>query len=415
MNIEFENKFEEEVIYLGLGEKAYLETLQSSPTIKERLRILHADPKNVEARQRMLRAVLRLDYVLTEKDQQNDKRSYDVLLVEEVRQIALDMVQALPAEKQEEALQFIKILDESPWLYFHLDRTGKSIVDFFENTKQAINGESVLLTARQIDLMEFVGRTHDIGKLLGSLNAQIDPDHEIIYREIIGKHLEGKTFVTHDGRKIVFSANDVQFITGVVSLHEDNWREEGFAHQAEFLRKSNDIRNPEVAPARGRSILHFIDIFGDAVRFQDGTLKIVDEKAFEKRFIDLFRRHIKLPIVSSETKLVAVDGELKEEKFFTDWSLGKVLRPQWGEHGVAGLTWTFGILKEEWGIDIDPGLIPAVQEGIVRVLREAEAAIKGVRQKNPKYSYKQVTDPETIQDELTLDLEKIQHSLSALR
>ena len=81
----------------------------------------------------MLRAVLRLDYVLTEKDQNNDQRSYDLQLVEEVKQIALDMVQTLPAEKQADALKFINNLGESPWLFFHLDRTGKSIVDFFEN------------------------------------------------------------------------------------------------------------------------------------------------------------------------------------------------------------------------------------------------------------------------------------------
>jgi len=415
MNIEFENNFKYEVKYLSLGENAYREVLQSSPTVNERLSILQSDPKNVEARQQMLRAVLRLDYVLTEKDQNNDQRSYDLQLVEEVKQIALDMVQTLPAEKQADALKFINNLGESPWLFFHLDRTGKSIVDFFENTKQVIKGENVLLTTRQINLMEFVGRTHDIGKLLGSLNAQIDPDHEIIYREIIGKHLEGKTFITHNGRKIVCEAEDVRFIIGVVGLHEDIWREEDFAHQAESLKKENNPQDIEVAIARGRTILHFVDIFGDAVRFQDGAMRIVDKDAFQARFVDLFRRHIKLPIICTKTKIITVDGKDNQVLFFVEWFLGKVFRPQWGEHGVAGLTWTFGILRDEWGINIGSGLIPAVQDGVIQVLEEAEAAIIGVKKNYPGYRYQEGINPQDLQEELSSKLEQIKNSISAIK
>jgi len=411
---EFEVQFNEAVRRLSLSESAYSEVLPSSPTIAERLDIILENHKSVKARELLLRAVLKFDYDLTEYDRKNDQRSYDIQLLEIVKKIASDMVPALPGEEQKRASDMIQNLKESPWLFFHLNKTGNSIADFFKKTEQFTKGENELLSPKQMDLMEFVGRTHDICKLLGSLNAQIDPDHEIIYREIIGKHLEGKAFVTHDGRKIVFEAEDVRFIIGVVGLHEDIYREEGFAHQAESLKKENNPQDIEVAIARGRTILHFVDIFGDAVKFQDGSLRIVDQDAFQTRFIDLFRRHIKLPIVSTETKLTMVDGEVKEEQFFTEWFLGKVFRPQWGEHGVSGLTWTFEILRDEWGINVDPALIPAVQDGIIQVLKEAEAAIEGVRGGDPKYRYQQGVDPEEVQVQLTSNLEKIQHSLSAL-
>ncbi|KKT39955.1 hypothetical protein A3K29_03770 [Candidatus Collierbacteria bacterium RIFOXYB2_FULL_46_14] len=414
MQEEFEKKFDYEVIYLGQSENSYREDCASSPSIKERLAKLLENTNNRKARELMLRAVLRLDYVLTESDSKNDKRSYDIQLIETVRQIATDMVQVLPVGDQEGARKFIGNLDKSPWLFSHLDETGHSIADFFENTRQVTTGENELLSSRQMELMEFVGRTHDVCKLLGGLNAQIDPDHEIIYREIIGRHLEGKTFTTKSGHTIVFDKDDVDFIKGVVELHEDIYREEGFAHQAESLKKENNSRDLEVAIARGRTILHFVDIFGDAVRFQDGVLKIVDQKAFEKRFIDLFRRHIKLPIVSTDTKIITVDGIDQEKTFITDWSLGKVFRPQWGEHGVAGLTWTFGLLKDEWGINVDPALIPAVQNGIIQVLEEAVDAIEGVRRGDPKYHYQQGVIPEKVQAQFTIDLEKLKLSLTAL-
>jgi hypothetical protein len=91
------------------------------------------------------------------------------------------------------------------------------------------------------------------------------------------------------------------------------------------------------------------------VRFDRGELKIVNEDAFEARFIDLFKRHIKLPI--------------------GDWAKGKVFRPQWGLYGVAGLTSTFRILKDEWGINVDPNLTISVQDGITGVLKAAENTI----------------------------------------
>ncbi|QQG42125.1 MAG: hypothetical protein HYV90_02305 [Candidatus Woesebacteria bacterium] len=384
-----EIKVDDRLKYLSFGKDAYYNefTYQPDETPDIRLDIFLKDPARVKERGKMLDNIDTLDRRLGDPEtlKLTGEESFDKQLIKTVKQVAVSSG-ASP--------DFINSLDKPGMLFAHQKEIGDSGVALFQQIEEVV-GPGRILSSRQVILMEFADRTHDTFKLLGSMNAQIDPDHEVVYRKIMGKHLEGKAFIPTKGDPIVFTAEDVKFITSVVGFHEDIWREESFAKQANFLKQSNDVNSPEVAVARARTVLHVIDIFGNAVRFESGVLKIVNAEAFQARFVDLFTRHISLPLVTNgDTTLI-------------DWSRGKVFRPSWGLHGVAGLTWTFGILKDEWGIDVDPNLNLSVQNGILGVLKEAERAITETQAGTSKY--RSTNDPE-----LSAKLTVIQNTITKL-
>ncbi len=372
----------EAVKYLGFTKNAYEipGIYDEGLTPDDRLNLLLTKPGAELARERMFKNVVKLRerLELLDKGLPNFdevlKRIITEIAIEDVHENIFDEVQ------KKKALTFIANLGSKEdqfkgELFNHLDETRRTTTNLFNSIGDRLNGErGQLLTQRQTLLMEFVAATHDLPKLLGGMNAQIDPDHEIIYHEVIGVFLDGQKFTSSKGEIVIGQdKDDVDFIIRLASFHEDIWREEAFADQVDSLQREIDPEeDTDEAVERARTIFHFIDIFGDAIGFDNkNVLVIKDPDAFSTRFIDLYRRHINLPLINE------VSG-LKEE----NWTRGKVFRPGWGLHGVSGLTWTFAELTKGWGIDVDPQLIASVELGILGVLQEAitlcEQVIEGV-------------------------------------
>jgi len=367
---EKEIQFTNDERYLYLPKSAYEDKFNyaEGESIEDRIKFLLENiPGSKEARKIMAENVKKLYHKLSTE---NSDLSFDAQLTGIILEISLASASNLPEKGTEKALGFIQGLYGENQLLKHLTKdVGDSTVAITTEIKDVIKDEDGLFTPKQAILLEFIARTHDLCKLLGGLNAQIDPDHEVIYREVVGRFLVGKKFISSSGEKIIFDEKDAEFIRKVVGNHEDIWREEQFAKEADSLNKTNGPVSMETSVSRARSIMHVIDIFGNAVRFDKGELKMVDEGEFKKRFIDLFQRHIKMPIAAKESGLV-------------DWTIAKVTRPEWGLHGVAGLTKTFELLAE-WGIKVDPNLIKQVQEGIKGVLQNAhDSLLDGLTHQN---------------------------------
>jgi len=363
----------------GIDKNSYLDPsvhYDEGDSPDDRLKRHLLNKENREAREVMSQNIKDLIVDLQEAtDNPHPEISFDIQLINVVETIAICSANQIPLEdKKRSTLRFISKLRQEGNLLYHLREAGDSFYEFFQKVNKGKAETEQILKPRHATLLEFVGRTHDICKLLGSANAQIDPDHEVIYKNIVGKFLVGKTFTPTSGETITFTEADVKFITEVVGLHEDIWRESSFANQANSLKKDTQEEDIDYV-RRARSLMHFIDIFGSAVRFDGETLKIVNEEAFKSRFIDLFQRHIRLSIgiVNSNS-----------DKELVDWTIGKVYRPKWGLHGVAGLTWVFESLKE-WDVQVDDELIKSVQSGISEVLFNASASIVDALTNQKKY------------------------------
>jgi len=409
-----ERNTDEELLYLGFGEEAYHNTdpmYEDGNRPTDRLHSLLQSSENRAARHQMM-----LNLALFEEGLQRAKKGEVDLAIEIkkiIRDLRINQARALkePGQAKERfrQLKFLYNLGHNGGLFEHLDEAHGTASRFFTEIGPHLYSEKRgrLLTARQTYLMEFVAATHDLPKLLGDLNAQIDPDHEVIYQQIIGKYAEGHYFIASNGQKITLTAEDVQFITGVVGMHEDIWREETFAQQvSSFEHEIDPAIDLNEAIERGRMIFHFVDIFGNALEFNEHReLMIKDEAAFEARFIDLFRRHLQMPI--------KVEGGPKSQ----DWTRGKVFRPQWGLEGVAGLTHTFTALFEGWGIKINPTLIQKVEAGIAQVLNEALIAANEVldHKSDTAYSYAIKNQQTYSPEELTSKKQTLETELRAKR
>ncbi len=383
--------------YLGLGESAYDDEFDyaKGETIADRIEQLLKDiPGSKEARKKMTANVKRLGEKLAEAD---EAVFFDDFLKQTIKNIVLEAAEG--AEEKRKTSDFFVFLESKGQLFAHLDETGGSSVAFFDSIKQIIskdNNEGGLLGERQVDLLEFIALTHDLPKLLGGLNAQIDPDHEVIYREVIGKYMLGKKFKTKRGEIITFGEEDVKFVKQVAGAHEDIWREDQFARQTKSLEKSSQA-SEETYVDRARCLFHFLDIFGNAVRFDERkVLTIVDREAFKARFIDLYQRHIKLPISPRDERDI-------------DWTKGKVNRAEWGLHGVAGLTWTFKAL-ESWGVKVDANLVKEVQGGILEVLKKAKSSLRDSLKSQQRY-----LPNETSKNNLRRSYRKVARVLAELK
>lgn len=389
------------VRFLTFSESDYLNGIsysrEDSPTT--RIDNLISKKENLEARAQMAINIGLLEKGLQVLDKEGSFDRYDYRLKALFLGIAL--------ESKNANLAFLKGLYQHGELFQHLDEVNETVANISSGLSKNLSSErGKLLTERQLLLMEFTGSTHDLPKLLGSMNAQIDSDHEVIYRKIIGKHLVGKSFVASNGETIVFEAKDVDFITGLSGFHEDIWREKAFSEQHNSFKEEFDPDKPEnldKAVERARMIFHFEDIFGNAIGFNDlDELCVKDdeksEKAFQDRFIDLFRRHIQLPIQIA-------GGEKKD-----NWSRGKVFRPEWGLNGVAGLIQTFSQLDSGWGVKVNPELIKKVQGAIEQVLKEAlTAAYDALENEETKYEFvklKEVNESATEEELRKLLMER---------
>jgi len=370
---------------LGFDEKSYTpQGVKYDPgeSPLDRVNMVNADSVNQADRLKMRKTVAWLREEITHLDPEKD-------LVK-----CLENLFVSAALKGGTSQDFLDGLENPGQLFWHLHQTGETITKFAEvarlQTAPIIMGN--LLPERTFILLEFFARTHDLGKLAGPPNAQIDPDHEVIYKEIISSNMLGRTYRSISGKEIVFDKSDVGFLEEM-SYHEDIWREESFASQIKSLNERVNLDlNPQVAVQRARMIFHFVDIFGDALNYDEKEgLTISNDKDFRRRFVDLYRRHLNLPIDESSQ----MNG--------FNWKIGKVFRPQWGLHGVAGLTWTFHALSDLWQLKIDPNLVSRVQGGIFEVLDDAIAVINRQTSKDSELTTKEKEIIE-IGDKLQLEI-----------
>lgn len=360
-----------ELIFLGFDPTDYgsRDMYESGNSPSDRIERLMKTPGSEMARENLYKNIEELDTRLSTFPE--DTLNFDQVIKQTVIDIVIEN-----ADDKVAAGMFIKSLDEPSKLFKHLQETRNAVVNFSKGINQNLEGSrGQLLTIRQLLLMEFVATTHDLGKLLGSMNAQIDSDHEVIYKNVIGKYLVGKSFISSQGA-LIFEEDDVRFIVGLASFHEDLWREETFAEQTDSLKRQFDPKKDvNGAIERARMIFHFIDICGEAIGFDNnGLLAIKNNEDFEERFVDLYRRHIKLPI--------KIEGGEKSQ----DWTRGKVSRAKWALGGVTGLTWTLDLLRKGWNIKVSPNLIDKFEWAIIRVLNEAEvASVSVIKNKKTKY------------------------------
>lgn len=374
---------EVELMYLGFGSEAYRSNNPMYEDFKRpdnRINTVVAKTGGKEAREQLQRNVETLREEIVKADPGKD-------FAGEIKRIITEISRSSGVASEE----FIKSLDDKGGLFQHLDETQGETVKFFAAFQKFADFKKMgpLFSSHQQILVEFAAKTHDLAKLLGTMGAQIDPDHEIIYSRIICPAMIGKTFTPANGKTITFRQEDADFVAGLVGFHEDIWREKTFADQVSSLQKSfNTEENPEMAVQRARMIFHIMDIFGNALEFDEGgTIVIGNKDDFQSRFVGLFRRHINLPIKATEGK-----GE--------DYTKGKVFRPEWGFYGVAGLIGTLNELKIGWGINTDPSVIVKVQGGIMGVIEEAIKDAKGVLAGDKDSNYKIVAGSEKLEEAL---------------
>jgi len=143
------------------------------------------------------------------------------------------------------------------------------------------------------------------------------PDHEVMIAELVKRTFVGKRAVLN-GRETRLSRDDVEFIAAVSGDHENIEKEEG---RSRYILSSD--------PKERAKALFFIadTLTGVLVEEQNGGAWRFDESQLEKRFIDLYVRHLD-PVVR------------------------KIFRPEWGAAAVADLTAAFAVLEGRHGCRI---------------------------------------------------------------
>ena len=159
-------------------------------------------------------------------------------------------------------------------------------------TGKLVKASGDLLDPKEGELLvAVVAPLHDLFKGLGSPSAQVMADHEQIAAHILRKYLP----------QMGFSQNEVavEFAGEVVGDHENIYKEAG---RRGFMSYSSPVE-------RAKGIFFLADTLTGVVVADRGEL-MVDEVQLERRFGDLYFRHI-------------------------DPEVGKVFRPEWGLSAVG--------------------------------------------------------------------------------
>lgn len=225
-----------------------------------------------------------------------------------------------------------KQLEQTPpgGLGIHL----KEVHDFANSFLLTPDGRSRfagLISDRDANLMgSVVGDIHDLLKFLGSMDAQIIPDHAVMTAELIRRTFVNRKVVFADGNKDTLSLEDVEFIAGVVEDHENIEKEVG---------RSDFINQKRIE--RAKALFFVIDVLTGSLRLVANELESnnvqlqIDTEQLWTRFGDLYLRHV-------------------------DPVEGKIFRPQWGSYALGDLFATFEVLVEN-GLEIVP---PDGREGL---------------------------------------------------
>ncbi len=183
---------------------------------------------------------------------------------------------------------------------------------------------AAIISDRDAQLMSYVvGDIHDILKFLGSMDAQIMPDHEVMTAELIRRTFVNRKVIFAGSNEETITSEDVEFVAGVVGDHENIEKEEG---RSDFIKQGRI--------ERAKALFFVIDVLTGALKPVAGehehavvTLQI-DASQLWNRFGDLYLRHI-------------------------DPIEGKIFRPQWGSYALGDLVATFDVLEKN-GLAIVP-------------------------------------------------------------
>ncbi len=380
----------------------YQDRVGVAPEDQEEARIqkLIDNPKSLKERENMsanfAKLRQRLDALTVEQRQQ----SFPVLLREIVLQIKQEEIDAVLDESeravQQNSFDFLKT--KSGGLISHLSETkqaSSNMVEAMLQTNSAAIAEfeasdksgtpprkfEEFMSHRQSELLRLVvAETHDLLKFMGNPPGHIDSDHEhmlqfIIEKYAVGMRVDGLGSATGDDEDAsLVTSEDAKYIGGVIGFHEDIWREKVFAEKVDTALHG-ETSSVEGQIDRTIGLFHIIDLFGNSLSLNqgDGGLPRLDittenEKAFVDRFIDLFRRHINMPVGEDFDPR----DPLTKEK---NWTRGKVTRPEWGPQAVEAITAVFTSLEEGSLLAVDNKIFAYVIEGVKMVL--AEAAMDG--------------------------------------
>lgn len=180
-------------------------------------------------------------------------------------------------------------------------------------------------------LIEVVAPTHDLFKLLGGKEGQKMSDHEEIAAYVLKKYLPKMGYSNPD---------EVAFVVGVVGDHENIFKEEG---RRGFMASDSHIE-------RAKAIFFLADTLTGVVEVEDGKMT-VDQKQLEKRFGDLYFRHM-------------------------DLEVGKVFRPEWGVFAVGDYAEFLKVLAERGGLTGERGVITKIIESALRAIDRANKGNK---------------------------------------
>lgn len=200
------------------------------------------------------------------------------------------------------------------------------------------------LSDREAWLLAYVvAPLHDMLKYLGTPEAQLIADHEILTAALVRETFLGKRV---EGSEL--KEADVAFVAGVVGDHENIFKELG---RVDFIRSEDVVK-------RGKAVFFILDVMtgvledshganeGVTTAPQDVGVLMIDERLLTERFIDLYARHVH----SAERK---------------------VFRPQWGVHTVRDLLSTLAELEAKDGLRIESGYRTFLIDKTIGILREA--------------------------------------------
>lgn len=222
------------------------------------------------------------------------------------------------------------------------------------------DGQNFLSQERMDLLVNYVAPLHDILKLLGPPNVQSIPDHEILIGYIVSEYFG----------KLGFSVDEVEFMSSVISNHENIFKEAGRSGYAKSPKESD----------RGSALFFLADTLTGVLEIGDEVITL-NAGQLRSRFTDLYVRHM-----DPGSRKIALP------------------RPEWGIFTVKDYLATFAVLEDQYGIKFAPDarqmLVVAAIEGIDITRANDEARRSNAENKIALMSEDELRALETTKQEL---------------
>jgi hypothetical protein len=186
------------------------------------------------------------------------------------------------------------------------------------------------LSNNQLDLIEqVIAPNHDKLKFLGGSDVQVMPDHEILIGHVLRHQLPG----------LGFNPEEVSFMAEVVGDHENIFKE----------KNRNFYSRSERPDERAKAYFFVLDTLTGAIGQGENGELVLNEALLEKRFTDLYFRHI-------------------------DLEKGKVFRPEWGSFALQDFSAFFTTLQKEYGAELEPDFFKKLNSAAMKAVDQAITA-----------------------------------------